>query len=146
MRIWAWPLKAAAVTLLVAGGACADVAAGAPPPPAPQGGKTASTGERSCFQARDVSSWAAVDRTTVNLRVNVRDFYQVTLLAPCGDIDFSQRIGIRSGRGSDFICTGSGQDIDIIAPTPIGRQTCPATSLRRLTAEEVSALPGRAKP
>jgi hypothetical protein len=143
MRIWAWPLKAAAVTLLAAAGACADTGAHAGPQ---NGGKVAATVERSCFQARDVSSWAAVDRTTVNLRVNVRDFYQVTLLAPCGDIDFSQRIGIRSGRGSDFICTGSGQDIDILAPTPIGRQTCPATSLRRLTAEEVAALTGRAKP
>jgi hypothetical protein len=138
MRIWAWPLKAAAVTLLVSAGACADTGAHA----APQ----IATGERACFRAADVSSWAAVDRTTVNLRVNIRDFYQVKLLAPCGDIDFSQRIGVRSGGGSDFICTGSGLDIEIIAPTPIGRQTCPATSLRRLTPEEVSALPGRAKP
>lgn len=141
MRIWAWPLKAAAVTLLVSAGACADTGAHT----APKDGKTASA-ERACFRAADVSSWAAVDRTTVNLRVFIRDFYQVKLLAPCGDIDFSQRIGIRSGAGSDFICTGSGQDIDIIAPTPIGRQTCPAISLRKLTAEEVSALPGRAKP
>ena len=56
MRIWAWPLKAAAVTLLVSAGACADSGAHA----APKDGKVASAGERSCFQARDVSSWAAV--------------------------------------------------------------------------------------
>ena len=143
MRIWTWPLKAAAVTLLVSAGACADTGAHA----APQNdGKVASTGERACFLAADVSSWAAADRMTVNLRVNIRDFYQVKLLAPCGDIDFSQRIGVRSGGGSDFICTGTGLDIEIIAPTPIGRQTCPAISLRRLTPEEVSALPGRQKP
>jgi hypothetical protein len=143
MRIGAWPLKAAAVTLLVSAGACADTGARAAPP---NDGKTASTAERACFRAADVSSWAAVDRTTVNLRVNIRDFYQVKLLAPCGDIDFSQRIGIRAGRGSDFICTGTNQDIDIIAPTPIGPQTCAATSLRRLTPEEVAALKGRDKP
>jgi len=143
MRLWAWPLKAAAVTLLASAGACADTGAHA----APQNdGKVAATEGRSCFRAADVSSWAAVDRMTVNLRVFIRDFYQVTLLAPCGDIDFSQRIGVRSGGGSDFICTGSGLDIEIIAPTPIGRQTCPATSLRRLTPAEVSALPPKAKP
>jgi hypothetical protein len=139
MRIWAWPLKAAAVTLLASAGACADSGARAAP-------QAAATEGRSCFRAADVSSWAAEDRTTVNLRVNIRDFYQVKLLAPCGDIDFSQRIGVRSGGGSDFICTGSGLDIEIIAPTPIGRQTCPATSLRRLTPAEVSALPPRQKP
>jgi hypothetical protein len=138
MRLWAWPLKAAAITLLVSAGACADTGAhGAP--------QVASTADRACFQARDVSSWTAVDRMTVNLRVNIRDFYQVKLLAPCGDIDFSQRIGLQS-RGSDFICTGTNQDINILAPTPIGRQTCPAISLRRMTAEEVAALPGRDKP
>jgi hypothetical protein len=143
MKIWAWPLKAAAITLLVSAGACADAGARA----APQNdGKTATAEGRSCFRAVDVSSWAAEDRSTVNLRVNIRDFYQVKLLAPCGDIDFSQRIGVRSGGGSDFICTGTGLDIEIIAPTPIGRQTCMATSLRRLTPAEVSALPPRQKP
>jgi hypothetical protein len=138
MRIWAWPLKAAAITLLASAGACADTGGHG-------GRRIASTGPRDCFQARDVSSWATEDRTTVNLRVNIRDFYQLKLLAPCGDIDFSHRIGLQS-RGGDFICTGTNEDINIINPTPIGPQTCPATTLRRLTPNEVSALQGRQKP
>jgi hypothetical protein len=137
MSIWAWPLRAVAVTALVAVGACADTGSQGVLRPA------AADSGRSCFRAADVDSWAAVDRTTLNLRVGVRDYYQVKLLAPCGDIDFSQRIGLRS-RGTDFIC--SGLDAEIIAPTPIGPQTCPATSVRKLTADEVKALPGRQKP
>ena len=124
------------MTALAAAAACADSGAG------PQI-RTASAEGRSCFRSADVTSWAAGDRTTVNLQVGIRDYYQIKLLAPCGDIDFSQRIGLRS-RGSDFIC--SGLDVEVIAPNNIGVQSCPAVSLRRLTAEEVSALPGRQRP
>jgi hypothetical protein len=145
MRTWAWPSKAAAVALLVCAGACADTGARAAPQPGDKSaGPGASTEGRSCFRNADVASWADVDRTTINLRVNVRDYYQIKLLAPCGDIDFSQRIGLKSGAGSDFICTGL--DVEVIAPTSIGPQTCPAISLRKLTAAEVAALPGRQKP
>jgi hypothetical protein len=137
MSIWAWPLRAFAVTALVAAGACADTGSRTV-----VGAATADSG-RSCFRTADVDSWAAVDRTTLNLRVGINAYYQVKLFAPCGDIDFSQRIGLRS-RGTDFIC--SGLDAEIIAPTPTGPQRCPATSVRRLTADEVKALPGRQKP
>ena len=132
MRLWTWPLKAAAaLALLTVAGA--DVAAHAQP----------KAEGRSCFRSADVSGWADVDRTTINLQVNNRDYYQIKLFAPCGDIDFSQRIGLKS-RGSDFICDGL--DVEVVAPTPTGPETCPATSLKRLSAEDVKALPRRQRP
>ena len=136
MRAWTWTLRGLAVTVLACSAACAD-----------SGAQTdlasASNPGRSCFRSADVTSWAAGDRTTVTLQVGIREFYQIKLLAPCGDIDFSQRIGLRS-RGTDFICTGL--DVEVIAPTPTGLERCQASSLRRLTTDEVSALPGRARP
>ena len=104
---------------------------------------TASGEPRSCFLARNVSSWAPAGDTVVNLRVNVRDYYQLTLLGPCRNIDWNQRIGIEH-RGSSWIC--SGLDATIIAPGPGGPDRCPATAVRRLTPEEVAALPPRERP
>ncbi len=98
---------------------------------------------QACFYARNVSSWSSVDRSTINLRVNVHDYYQLKLLGDCADIDFSQRIGLQS-RGGDWIC--SGLDVTVIAPSPIGPQRCAATGLRKLTPEEVAALPPKQKP
>ncbi len=138
MRLWTWPLKAAAAFALLAA-AGADVAAHAQPQTPAKPEQT----RRSCFRSADVTNWVDVDRTTLNLQVNNREIYQLKLFAPCGDIDFSQRIGLKS-RGSDFICDGL--DVEVIAPTPTGPETCPATSLRRLTPEEVAALPRRQKP
>ena len=103
----------------------------------------ASKPVQACFLARNVSSWAPVDRRTVNLRVNVRDYYQLTLLGECPDIDWNQSIGLQS-RGSDWIC--SGLDVTVISRTPIGPQRCQATGLRKLSAEEVAALPKKQRP
>jgi hypothetical protein len=136
MRMWSWPTKAVAVALLAAASACAESGDHAV--------KTAtSSAQRSCFRSEDVSGWSDVDQTTINLRVGVSDVYQLKLVAPCGELDFTSRIGLRS-RGSNFIC--SGFDADIIAPTLIGPMTCPAASVRRLTADEVKALPDKQKP
>ena len=99
---------------------------------------------RSCFYAKNVSSWSAAGRETVNLRVGVNDYYQLKLLGACPDIDWTQSIGLES-RGSDWIC--SGLDVTVIVPrTTIGPQRCQATSLHKLTAAEVTALPKKEKP
>ena len=69
-------------------------------------GATAAQAEekRDCFYARNISSWAAQDDTTVNLRVNVRDFFQLKLLAPCNNINWTERIGIeREHRFGDVV-------------------------------------------
>jgi hypothetical protein len=103
-----------------------------------------TTGNRDCFLARNISSWAAQDNSTVNIRVNVRDFYQLSLLGQCPDINWVQGIGIQH-RGSSWIC--SGLDATIISRGP-GSITsrCPVRTVRRLSAEEVAALPPRARP
>lgn len=98
---------------------------------------------RDCFNADMVSSYAVADDTTVNLRVGVKDFYQIKLFGTCPDIKWSNAIALESA-GSSFVCTGI--DLTVISPSPMGRQTCPATSIRRLTPEEVAALPPKQKP
>ena len=96
-----------------------------------------------CFTARDVSNFQAVSDTVVNLRVGARDVYQIELFAPAREIDWSSRIGLET-RGGRLIC--SALDAELIAPSDFGPRRIPLRSLRRLTAEEVQALPPRQRP
>lgn len=132
-------MKRLFVTLALAGGlaACAG-----PPGPGPAGA-SGPDGPRQCFWARSVNSFSAVDDDTVNLRVGVKDYYQLELIGPCPDIDWAQRIALQS-RGGSSICVGS--DAVLIAPGPAGPQRCQVRTVRRLTPQEVEALDPKAKP
>jgi hypothetical protein len=98
---------------------------------------------RQCFWANRVNNFAAADENTLNVRVGMKDVYQFEMLGRCPDIDWSHRIAILS-RGSNSICTGL--DAEIIAPSPIGPQRCAVRTVRKLTPDEIKALPRRAKP
>ncbi len=99
---------------------------------------------QACFRPGDVFSFTDVDRTTVNLKVRVNQYYQLKIWPSCPHIDWSLAIGIRH-RGSDWICTGA--DAELVVPNQgIGPEYCPVTSIRRMTPEEVAALPSRHKP
>ncbi len=103
----------------------------------------ATTPERDCFYSRNVNGFSAVDDSTINLRVGVRDVYQLNLFQPSHDLDFALGIGLES-RGSTFIC--SGLDATLIVPSTIGPQRYPVTSIRKLSANEVAALPKKQRP
>jgi len=123
-------LAAAAAALL----ALSATAASAKSPDGPQ---------RQCFWTRNADGFAAADEHTLNVRVGVRDVYQFEMFAPCPDIDWNQRIALVS-RGGSTICTG--MDAEVVTHSPIGPQRCAVRSVRKLTPEEIAALPRRAKP
>jgi hypothetical protein len=124
----------AAVTLsLIAIATCA-----AAPPKGPAGHP-----DRKCFWARNVNNFQAVDEEHVNIRVGAHDVYEMTMFGPCPDIDWAQRIALKS-RGSSFICTAL--DAEIIAPSTFGPKRCAIRDIRYLTPAEVAALPKRARP
>ena len=99
--------------------------------------------QQQCFYARNVDSFAAPDDRTLYVRVGVHDVYRFEMFGPCPDIDWNQRLALIS-RGSSWIC--SGMDAEVISHTPIGPQRCMVRSVRRLTPDEVAALPKRARP
>lgn len=101
------------------------------------------SGARDCFYARNIEGWAPVGRDAVNIRVFRRDYYQLTLLGSCPNLDWTETLGL-SSHGSSWIC--SGLDATIIAPGPVGIHRCEVKSIRRLTAEEVRSLPPRQRP
>ena len=129
------PLAVAAAGLL-AGSAPGLAAAKSPLEP---GAKA----PRQCFWTRQVNSFASNDDRIVNIRVGVKDVYQLEMFGRCTDVDWSNKIAIVS-RGSSHICTGL--DAEVIAPSPIGPQRCPVSRIRKLTPEEVKALPKHSRP
>jgi len=130
-------LLSAAAALLLTGAA---VAQPVNPPPAVK----ASPPAQQCFFANLVNNFKEVDDHTVDLRVGVNDFYQVTLMGTCDELKWAQAIGL-DHRGSPTICTGL--DLTLIVPRhPMPPERCPATSIRKLTPEEVAAMPKGQKP
>jgi Family of unknown function (DUF6491) len=98
---------------------------------------------RQCFWVQEVNGFAAADERFVNIRVGVKDVYQFEMFGRCHDIDWSREIALVT-RNSSSICTG--MDADIVTESVIGPQRCPVRSIRKLTAEEIAALPKRARP
>ena len=105
----------------------------------------ATTRAKACFYSRDVSSWAAVDRSTVNIRVSVNDIYQLKLLGDCPNIEWVNAIGLEH-RGSPWVCTGL--DAELRVPQAGGGVPlrCPVASIRKLSKQEASALPPKQHP
>ena len=102
----------------------------------PDRGVETSGGARECFLASQVDGFHALDRDHVQVFMGANRVFELGLDGTCTDIDWSQRIAIRS-RGSDWVCRGL--DADLIVPSPIGTQRCLVTSVRRLSPEEARA-------
>jgi hypothetical protein len=100
----------------------------------------------SCFWTDRIENFAAHDEQNLYLRVGVRDVYQAKLFSNCFEIGWVHRIALIS-RGSSLICEGPNLDVDVVVrDVATGRQRCPVTSIRKLTPDEVAALPKDARP
>ena len=128
----------AAMAALAAGAAGSAAQAAAPP--------AAKADRSACFYSRNVDGFSPVDKETVNIRVGVRDVYQLKILGFSTDIDWAQRIALVSRGGGSFICDA--MDADLLVPSTTGGQSqrFPLSSLRKLTAAEIAALPKNQKP
>ena len=90
-----------------------------------------------------VDGFAAPDEKTLYVRVGVRDVYRFDMFGTCPDLDWNQRLALVS-RGSSWIC--SGMDAEVITHSPIGPQRCPVRHVRKLTPQEIAALPPKSRP
>jgi hypothetical protein len=132
-------LASAALTaaLALAFGAAAQPPADSPPPPKPK---------PSCFWANRIQNFAAVDQRNLYLRVGIHDIYRAKLFSNCFDISWVHRLALVS-RSSSLICEGPNLNVDVvIRDVGLGRQRCPVTEIRKLTPDEVAALPSGARP
>jgi hypothetical protein len=128
---------ALAIAAAMAVGASAQPPGGARPPPKPR---------PSCFWTNRVENFAAVDEQNLYLRVGIHDVYRAKLFSDCFQLDWVHHLALIS-RGSSLICEGSNLDVDVIVrDVAAGRQRCSVTDIRKLTPDEVAALPKGARP
>jgi hypothetical protein len=107
--------------------------------PAPYGTQgAASSGNRSCFYAGNVTGFRQGPGDTIIVNTNARDYYELKTLSYCAArLDFEHRIALRA-RAGGFIC--SGYDAEIYVPDALGSTYCPVRANRKLTPEEVAGL------
>ena len=130
-------LATVAIAMALAVGASAQPPASSPPPPKPR---------PSCFWANRIENFAAVDDRNLYLRVGIHDVYRAKLFSTCFDIAWVHRLALVS-HSSSLICEGPNLDVDVIVRgQAVGRQRCPVTDIRKLTPDEVAALPKGARP
>lgn len=104
------------------------------PPRTAQGMNSAG---RQCFLASQVNSFHAVDRDTVIVRVGASRNYQLEILGTCPDINWSNRIGVRSTGGGSWICQG--MDAELIVPAATGFDRCPVLGVQPISPEAARA-------
>ena len=129
--------------ILLLGGATMAAAADPPTAKGADAKAVAKPTRNQCFWTRNVTGFAAADEHTLNVRVNVKDVYQFEMFGPCPDIDWNQRIALVSRSGSS-ICDG--MDAEVITHSALGPQRCQVRSVKKLTPEEIAALPKRGRP
>ena len=101
-------------------------------------GASAGARDRQCFRAQDVNGFTPVDQDTVDVNVGAGRVFRLELAMDCRDVNWSQRIAIRS-RGSSWICTGRALDAELIVPDAIGPGRCLVNDVHRLSDAEVEA-------
>lgn len=113
---------------------------------AASGPASAASPHRQCFWPRSVQNLTVMNDRTVFARVQGREVFRLELFTPCRDIDWSRHMDLRSRTGGT-ICEGRGLGVELVARTSRGRhRRCSVGGIRRLTPDEVAALPARARP
>lgn len=125
---------------LVLGSACGSTASYSAP--------GAPDARRQCFTPGRIANFAASDNRTLYVRAMDRQVFELATTGACLDLDTADQVAITSFTGSAQLCTGDTANIlatDVAGLT--GRpQTCRARVTCVLSADEVAALPSRARP
>jgi hypothetical protein len=107
----------------------------------------AQSSGRSCFWIRNIRNFASPDDRTVNVRVTGRDVFELQLFGRCPGVNWSHRAVLRSRSGTQ-ICEGRLNNAAFYVRQAGGgrRQRCSVSNVRQLSANEIAALPPRARP
>ena len=122
-----------AAALLTAGVAAADPA----PAPRPNG--------QECFYSREWSGWRAPDSETLYIKVRMHDVWKIGLSSECSMLRVPGAHLVTKIRGTDSICAPIDLDLGVSDGNGF-TEHCFVKSLRKLTPEQVSAIPPKDLP
>ncbi|MEI9991894.1 MAG: DUF6491 family protein [Rhizomicrobium sp.] len=100
----------------------------------------------ACFQIRNFENWKAADAKTINVRVNMHQYYRLDLAASCPALLWPSAYLVTQWRGSSLVCSALDWDIKV-GQTPGGIQSvCIVKTMTPLTPQEAAAIPKKFKP
>jgi len=100
---------------------------------------------RECFASRDWQGWSSPSPDVIYLKVRNREVYRLDLAAKSNLLNSPGIFLVSRLRGSDRIC--GALDLDLEAADTSGfRSPLFPKAMRRLTPEEVAALPRKHQP
>jgi hypothetical protein len=102
----------------------------------------------ACFRSSQFQGFRPAGNKAMIVRVNISDFYRVEFAQACPEINYPAAHLVTVNRGgSDMICSGIDWDLKIAQSGPGGFATpCIVSSQRKLSKDEVAALPKGQKP
>lgn len=103
---------------------------------------------RQCFNIEQVNNFRQGRPDQVFLRVGRSDVYELTAAGGCADLNFATRLAIvpdLGGAAGSRICTDDWARV-VVPGSTSPTSTCRVRVSRKLTAEEVAALPGAHRP
>ena len=103
----------------------------------PDAGTSGNNARRQCFLPSQVNGFHAADDETVYVTLGARRVFRLDIVGTCPDVDWSQRIGIRSRGGGSWLC--GGLDAELIVPSPMGPDRCLVTEVTKLSEAETKA-------
>ena len=104
----------------------------------------AASRNQECFVRRNINGFSAPNDRTVFLRVGVKDIWRLDLFTTCPGLAFRNSFGLEDRPSSAWIC--SPLEATVVYREAGIRQRCPVSAMRKLTADEVAAMPKRDRP
>ena len=114
---------------------------------APAGAASPGSGEHphNCFFINQWRGWKAPTPDVIYIGVNLHDVYKIQLSDGASELQWPDARLISKARGSDTVCDAL--DLDLSVSDGHGMsQPLIATSLTKLTPDEVAAIPRKFKP
>ncbi len=123
----------------------AAAVAGCAPAPGQTAGAMAAAdtaAPRACFRPSEIRNFRSDTPQTVYVRTSAADVFQVQASGGCRGLDTANAIELRPQVGTGRVCAG-----DMATLTVLGaRDTCRVRAVKRLSEQDLAALPGRLRP
>jgi len=98
-----------------------------------------------CFFTRNIQNYSAPNDHTLYLRVNVGDVYRLDLGGSCPGLPYDlNSIALKTVPGSSQICRPIDVDVRVRGEGP--SVPCIVSGLRKLSPEEIAAIPKKDRP
>jgi hypothetical protein len=110
--------------------------------------QTGASPERQCFDVNFVRNFRQSPPAVVYVRSGQNEVFKLASSGGCFDLDYANRLAITSDVGSiggSRLCTGDWARIAVPGSSNLPN-VCRARIEKKLTAEEVAALPSRERP